>query len=571
MKSTDVGGRRQWTSLSHRPWVLLCAGFFSLTPWGDSQAQTTPNDRQEPVLTAEDWREDLHYMALQMRLKHKSLFHTVTEAEFNKAVEKLDADIPHLNRDEVVVRFAEIGVLIQDGHSGVELRQFPPGEHKDRIPVRFDRYPDGIYVRAAAPAYVDAVGGKVVRVGTFDWQEAIRRVDSLQSHDPGNNGEQLAWSAKTYLNCPYVLHGLGLSTSDQSADFEIEKNGETQRFTLKASEPIGKWHINSVPTDWTDARPKSTREPLSRRHEDQPYWFTYLPESHAIYFQFNLVMNGDEETLAKFAVRLASALEQPEVQRLVIDLRNNTGGNNTLLRPLLVALIRSKQNERGRMFAILGPTTFSAAQNFVNRLENFTEVVFVGEPTAENVNFFGDAARITLPHSQLGVGVSHLWWQDKDPRDRRTATFPEIAIAPSFRDYVAGSDPMLEYALTAPKPERIDEVMEAGLAEGRSQVLSRYKAYVADPKHKFLGDAEERVNALGYRLLSEKRVADAIVVFEVNVSTHPSSWNAYDSLGEAYVASRDKQRALGAYRKSLELNPENANGRQMLEKIEKAP
>jgi hypothetical protein len=88
-------------------------------------------------------------------------------------------------------------------------------------------------------------------------------------------------------------------------------------------------------------------------------WFSYLPEHHSIYFQFNLVINGEGETLADFAGRLATALEQPDVRRLVIDLRNNTGGDNTLLRPLLVALIRSKVNVRGGIFAIVGPTTFS--------------------------------------------------------------------------------------------------------------------------------------------------------------------------------------------------------------------
>jgi cytochrome c-type biogenesis protein CcmH/NrfG len=56
----------------------------------------------------------------------------------------------------------------------------------------------------------------------------------------------------------------------------------------------------------------------------------------------------------------------------------------------------------------------------------------------------------------------------------------------------------------------------------------------------------------------------------VNARTHPNSWNAYDSLGEAYVNARDKGRALDAYRKSLELNPENTNAKKVIEQIESA-
>jgi hypothetical protein len=404
-------------------------------------AGQTATDKPDHRLSPQDWREDLRFLATQMRLKHKSLFHTMTEAEFNQAVEKLDADIPQLNEDQIFVRFLQIMAMVQDGHSGFDTRPIPPPDLKDHIPVRFVRYADGIYVRAAAPEYADMVAGKVVKVGSSGWWEAIQRVESIESHDPGNKGEQLAWSAKTSLNCPRLLYGLGLSQSRESAEFTIEKSGQSHSFTMKASVPLGEWYLNSVPAGWVDARPESVPVTLERQHEDKHYWFTYLPEYRAVYFQFNLVINDDGETLADFAGRLATALEQPDVQRLVIDLRNNTGGDNTLLRPLLVALIRSKVNRRGGIFAITGPTTFSAAQNFVNRLENYTEAIYVGEPTAENVNFYGDPAGITLPHSHLEAAVSQLWWQDKDPRDKRTSTFPEIAIEPTFQDYVAGTDP----------------------------------------------------------------------------------------------------------------------------------
>src|SRR5258708_27189012 len=152
--------------------------------------------------------------------------------------------------------------------------------------------------------------------------------------------------------------------------------------------------------------------------------------------------------------------------------------------------------------------------------------MYVGEPTAENVNFYGGPAGITLPHSHLGAAVSKLWWQDKDPRDKRAATFPEIAIEPTFRDYVAGNDPALQYALTAAKPETIQEALEGSLSAGVDAVLARYKAYGSDSSHKFLLDPESRVNTLGYSLLSAKRISEAIVIFEGNARAPPHSCNA---------------------------------------------
>lgn len=523
--------------------------------------------QDEHALTAEQWRQDLRFLAEQMPLKHKSLFHTMSEAEFHTAVAKLDSEIPALNQDQIFVRFLQLMAMVQDGHTGLNLRPVPASDRKDHIPIRFERYADGIYVRAAGPEYGAAVGGKVIQVGSVDWREAIERVDSVESHDPGNNGEQLAWSAKTSLNDPRILHGLGLSNSSDSAEFLIEKNGKRQAFTMKASVPLGQWYLDSIPKGWVDARPTSAPVPVSRQHEDEPFWFVLLPEQHAVYFQFNLVFSFGGETLSEFTKRLSTALERPDVQRLVIDVRNNTGGDNTLLRPLLVALIRSKLNHRGGIYVITGPTTFSACQNFVNRLENYADLIFVGAPTGENVNFYGDPVSIVLPNSHLAAAVSALWWQDEDPRDKRIATDPELAVAGTFVDYVAGKDPALELALTTPAPLTIEETLE-NTHGGVDGAFSAYKAYVADPRHKYLPDPERRLNSAGYKLLAETRVQDAIIIFEVNARAHPDSWNAYDSLGDGYMAANDREHALRAYRRSIELNPENENAKHMIEKIE---
>lgn len=545
--------------------AFACA--FPLVSRGqDVNRKHTADERS---LSVEQWREDLRYLADEMPRKHESLFHTMTEAEFRDAVARLDADLPKLNGDEIFVRLAQITATVQDGHTGFDLRPLPASENKESIPIRFDRYEDGIYVRAAAPEYAAAVGGKVIEVGSVSWQEAMRRVDSIESHDPGNDGEQLAWSAKTELNRPRILHGLGLGNSSESAVFVIEKDGQRRTFTMKATASMGEWYLDSVPAGWVDARPKSTPVPESRQHEDKAFWFIILPDQHTIYFQFNLVLNLGDESLDEFTERLKAALERPEIERLVIDVRNNTGGDNTLLRPLLVALIRSKVNHRGGIYVITGPTTFSACQNFVNRLENYADVIFVGSPTGENVNFYGDPTGITLPHSHLVAAVSRLWWQDKDPRDKRSATAPELAIAGTFADYVAGKDPALDLAL-AGTPPALEEVLRKALPGGLDTMLTAYTAYVTNPVHKYLPDPEGRVNSLGYKLLAEKRVQDAIAVFEVNARTHPNSPNAYDSLGDGYMAAKDRQNALRAYKRSVELNPGNDNAKRVIQRIEQA-
>lgn len=70
---------------------------------------------------------------------------------------------------------------------------------------------------------------------------------------------------------------------------------------------------------------------------------------------------------------------------------------------------------------------------------------------------------------------------------------------------------------------------------------------------------EGLINSRGYQSLEEKRLADAVGFFELNVADHPTSANAFDSLGDGYVAAGDKAKAAQAYRRALALNPKIAD------------
>jgi CubicO group peptidase (beta-lactamase class C family) len=79
--------------------------------------------------------------------------------------------------------------------------------------------------------------------------------------------------------------------------------------------------------------------------------------------------------------------------------------------------------------------------------------------------------------------------------------------------------------------------------------------------------SEQRLNGLGYSLLEQKRLAEAIAVFKLNVEFYPKSANVYDSLGEAYMMNGEKELAITNYKKSFELDPNNSNAAEKLKKL----
>ena len=103
--------------------------------------------------------------------------------------------------------------------------------------------------------------------------------------------------------------------------------------------------------------------------------------------------------------------------------------------------------------------------------------------------------------------------------------------------------------------------------QGVEAAIKQY--YDLKKNHADEWDFQEReLNLLGYALLGEHKIKDAIEIFKLNVAVYPMAANTYDSLGEAYLANGDRELAIKNYRKSLELDPKNTNAVDVLKKIE---
>jgi len=78
---------------------------------------------------------------------------------------------------------------------------------------------------------------------------------------------------------------------------------------------------------------------------------------------------------------------------------------------------------------------------------------------------------------------------------------------------------------------------------------------------------ESQLNILGYELLQAGKTKEAIGIFQLNIEQFPKSSNAYDSMGEGCMMAGDTKLAIKNYEKSLKLNPDNDNAKQMLEQL----
>lgn len=112
--------------------------------------------------------------------------------------------------------------------------------------------------------------------------------------------------------------------------------------------------------------------------------------------------------------------------------------------------------------------------------------------------------------------------------------------------------------------------LELLLAGKTEEALAAYRKLKQEqPTHMVV--SESRLNTLGYDLLRQKKLRESVAIFSLNAELYPQSFNVYDSLGDAYMESGEKELAIKNFRRSLELNPANRHGAEMLKKLEAKP
>ena len=141
----------------------------------------------------------------------------------------------------------------------------------------------------------------------------------------------------------------------------------------------------------------------------------------------------------------------------------------------------------------------------------------------------------------------------------------------SYEGGFVNSDQWIQYIVNGiqnikPKKALIEALYPAMAGKDIDAVIALYYKLKKEQPDEY-GFGEGPLTNAGYYLLGKGQTRDAIKLFELYVKEYPDSWNAYDCLGEAYMNDGQKDSARKNYEKSLQLNPQNSNGVEMMKKL----
>ena len=515
-----------------------------------------------------DWIEDIEYLHARLLVMHPNLYAYNSEEEFSAAVEDLERRVPKLTDNEIVLGIHELMALVRDAHTSAA--PWNPGscaltDAWNAYPLSFHHFADGMYVLAAAEQHRDLVGKRIVKFGAVDPDVAVERTGCLVGAD---NAQGRLQGGCIYLMVDEALEYCGITPERGKLRLTLaDAAGRETEHTLAAEPwPVALqsfYQIGSLP----DGRAVMNDEaaaplPLYLSCPGDSYWFEYLPEHETMYVCLLSMVPKQEEDFAAFYARMFREFDRKKAKNLVLDVRNNGGGDHYEM-PLLKGVIaRPQLDDREHLFVITGQSVVSASQHFVTQFMMYTEATFVGEPTSAKPNFFGAQRFFELPNSRLRVRTSVIFHQDATGWEMAGTSQPDYLVRLSGADFAANWDPVmamiLDFDRYAGLPAEFEKKLgDAYAAGGISALQEACDEFMRVHRDSYLNDYSLFGDFIWWMFDNRKSLEDYGEFLEMYARRCPDSSGAWYSLGMRHKNAGDQDAALRCLELSIEAYPGN--------------
>lgn len=370
------------------------------------------------------WVNDITYLENTLPRVHKNLYFHLSEEEFYRQLEELKSKIPDYSDEQIEIALSVILAGIGDTHTGSSIGS------EFQYPLELHWFAEGIYITGTTKEYQELLDAKIITLNGKKIEEAANTLRPLLA---GANESWFKTQIVYYLPIPGVLQYFGLSKSD-----EIELNVELAKGDVKK--------VKLKPMSYKEyvaAEGPAKPVPLYRSHPDENYWYEYLQEEKIIYLNYKSCRQMRDKPFEIFRKEFWNFVQDHEVNKLVLDIRDNRGGISTILDPFIKEVKNSSLNQQGKLFVIIGKDTFSSAILNAVSLKKETYAYFVGEATGGEPNHYGEVKQFKLPNSEKPIRYSTKYFQWLDQNINTLE--PDKVINETFAAYREGTDPVLEW------------------------------------------------------------------------------------------------------------------------------
>jgi tetratricopeptide (TPR) repeat protein len=512
---------------------------------------------------AAEWQQDIDILTTKIEQYHPAPWARISRETFMDRAEEIKTNLQNWDREKTILEIMKLVAALKDGHTGILLAN--QDSFNLWFPLRIEKFHDGLFITGADIENAGLLGAKVLRMGKLDAESAYSRVGEIIAADSDHG---IARLITNYLSNAVILETLGIIDSQTLLPLELLlQDGSEKKVSAESAEWRRQFNLfyykTLVPTnneaktifdDKLDTLPLYLSRFIPSR---VPYWFEYIPDDRMIYFQYNNVANWNRELFEDFTERLFKTYDEhiAEIDKFIIDVRFNSGGNGYLLPPFIREFVfRRDSLTRGKLYIITGGHTFSAASNFIGQMLKNSTAITVGDIAAGPLNWCSDTITFALPNSNLMFNLSTMFWQEGHATDNKGYYPPDYYIPAAFKDYVSGSDPVMEAIKNNEAASLKDILFNEGADKFRAEFQRREKAY-GPAEVWFPYTSFDFILYSIFDLNPAGKMDEALEISKLNTVLHPEDIRAWYFLADMNANKGQLKEALECYEKLLSIEP----------------
>lgn len=379
------------------------------------------------ILTSWLAASDISTLYKELAARHPDFFNTVSKEEcesFVSALEKLQAE-----NDDGCFFYAlsSVAALAHDSHTGVSLSP-QILEKLHFIPLGLDFFTDtGLTVVWTDTEHRNILAKQISEICGKNFEEIIEKASFLIPHD--NN----VFLLSQFMDNHAVIYEFYVTAG-------LVAEGEAVTVTFSDGTDA-----DFKPITW-DEYTRQEKALLQQAVPPTLNWPSYysamfLDSPDAVLINYHSCQNTPAYTFSEFTEDLKSLFEEYDFSKVVIDLRYNSGGDSSVITPLIDLLKVIQNRQSCEIFVLISEDTFSSAILNALTLKEDLNAVLVGRPTGGSVSHYGELGFDILPESGLTYHYSTKYFDN----GMSGPLVPDILTERNLADYIYGQDGELKH------------------------------------------------------------------------------------------------------------------------------
>lgn len=386
-------------------------------------------------INIEKWTKDIDFYKTNLEDKHIDLYNSISKVEFEKEIQHIKSTLNNKSDVDVIIDLMRLTRKIGDGHTAFSLR----GVETHLFPIEIYNVNGQWRVVKVTKAYKNLLGKIVTTIDGQPVNKIAEEVSNIAQYIENKQSEIIRTGE--YMMISELLFGLKLTKDEFKAEFTfLDDSGEESTASLHSINN-NDYYSNTEFVSYQTSIPE-TKKPIDSKHDF--LWFSPIRNTSGIYIKFESYPAFED--MEMFGESVLKHINENQIRQVVIDLRNNGGGDFFVGVFLAYYLnLADSIDWKSGVYVLTDKVTFSAATSNASQFRQILNAKIIGEPTGSNPTGYQDMGQFSLPNSGMVVTFSKRLFRFQDTATQGVK--PDVLIEYDWKSFSKGIDNMMEWVI----------------------------------------------------------------------------------------------------------------------------